>query len=241
MTRRTATALHTSLVVVGALLYFLFVLPRWWVLTGSFPSTLATAGRIAAGIPIAVAAIPVLAILKGSIDPTAHAPELALRLRAWSALLHGVGGGLILLVAIAEIWLNMPAAGPWLFALYGAAGAIAVLGVLAFYLSNVAEKPPAEPKPAKESKAGKPLWRKRRAAGTEQISDDVITDDIIETTLDQIDETTSELDQTESVVVDEADGSVVTDDETAIETETEATGGLRNKRPTGKRRLRLSR
>ena len=33
--------------LLGAALYFVFVLPRWWVLLGDFPTTLATAGRIA--------------------------------------------------------------------------------------------------------------------------------------------------------------------------------------------------
>jgi hypothetical protein len=39
---------------------------------------------------------------------------------------------------------------------YGAAAAVAILGIGAFYLSFVAEQPPAPPKPPKEKK------RKRR-------------------------------------------------------------------------------
>lgn len=251
MTRRTATALHVSLVVVGAALFFLFVVPRWWVLTGAFPSTLATAGRIAAGVPIALAAIPVLAVLKGSIAPSAHAPELALRLRAWSALLHGVAGGLILLVAIIEIWLSMPAAAPWLFALYGAAGAIAALGVLAFHLSYDAEKPPVEPKPARQPKAKKPLWRKRGAvaAETSDVAADETLDETVAETDGHTDETSTPADKTESdpaetIFVEETEGTVPTETDAVVvvvEEEPAETGGLRNKRPTGKRRMRLSR
>ena len=58
MTRRAATALHVTLILIGALLYFFFVIPRWWVLIGDIPGTLATTGRIAAGVPIALAAVP---------------------------------------------------------------------------------------------------------------------------------------------------------------------------------------
>lgn len=153
MQRRAATALHLALCVVGAALYFVFILPRWWVLTGDIPTTLATVGRIAAGVPIALAAVPVVLNLRHSLKPEFGIPELALRLRAWSAVLHVVAGVLIILTAIVEIWLDMYAAGPWLFAVYGAAASIAVLAVVAFYLSRIAEKPPAEPKPSENETA----------------------------------------------------------------------------------------
>ena len=153
MQRRAATALHLALCVVGAALYFVFILPRWWVLTGDIPTTLATAGRIAAGVPIALAAVPVVLNLRHSLKPEFGIPELALRLRAWSAVLHVVAGVLIILTAIVEIWLDLYTAGPWLFAVYGAAAAIAVLAVVAFYLSHIAEKPPAEPKPSENDTA----------------------------------------------------------------------------------------
>jgi hypothetical protein len=138
---------------VGAALYFVFILPRWWVLTGDIPTTLATVGRIAAGVPIALAAVPVVLNLRHSLKPEFGIPELALRLRAWSAVLHVVAGVLIILTAIVEIWLDLYAAGPWLFAVYGAAASIAVLAVVAFYLSRIAEKPPAEPKPSENETA----------------------------------------------------------------------------------------
>jgi hypothetical protein len=149
MGRRGAKALHLALFLVGVVLYVVFVLPRWWVLTGDIPTAVATAGRIAAGIPIALAAMPALSILKLALGRKARTPELALRLRAWSAVLHVVAGVLILVTAIVEIWLRLAVGGPYLFAVYGAAGAIAILAVLALYLSFVAEKPPAPPKPAK--------------------------------------------------------------------------------------------
>jgi hypothetical protein len=153
MQRRAATALHLALCVVGAALYFVFILPRWWVLTGDIPTTLATVGRIAAGVPIALAAVPVVLNLRHSLKPEFGIPELALRLRAWSAVLHVVAGVLIILTAIVEIWLDLYAAGPWLFAVYGAAASIAVLAVVAFYLSRIAEKPPAEPKASENETA----------------------------------------------------------------------------------------
>jgi hypothetical protein len=153
MQRRAATALHLALCIVGGALYFVFILPRWWVLTGDIPTTLATAGRIAAGVPIALAAVPVVLNLRHSLKPEFGIPELALRLRAWSAVLHVVAGVLIILTAIVEIWLDLYAAGPWLFAVYGAAASIAVLAVVAFYLSRIAEKPPAEPKPSEKETA----------------------------------------------------------------------------------------
>ena len=147
-----ARALHLGLFLTGVVLYVVFILPRWWVLTGDIPSTLATAGRIAAGIPIAAAAWPVWQILQAALRGTPRSPEIALRLRAWSAVLHLVAGVLILLAAIAEIWLSLETGGPYLFGVYGAAGAIAILALLALYLSFVAEKPPAGPKPPKAAK-----------------------------------------------------------------------------------------
>lgn len=158
-----ARALHLALFLLGVVLYVVFVLPRWWVLTGDIPSTLATAGRIAAGIPIAAAAWPVWQILQTALRSKTHTPEIALRLRAWSMVLHLVAGGLILLAAVAEIWLSLEAGGPWLFGVYGAAGSIAILAFLGLYLSFVAAKPPAAPKPAKPAKVKKAKAQKPKA------------------------------------------------------------------------------
>ena len=145
MQRRAASALHLALFLLGVVLYFVFILPRWWVLTGDIPTTLATAGRIAAGVPIALAAVPVVLNLRESLKTAGSGtPELALRLRAWSGVLHVLAGVLIILTAIVEIWVGLDTAGPWLFAVYGAAAAIAVLGIVALYLSRVAEAPCAD-------------------------------------------------------------------------------------------------
>lgn len=40
-----------TLWIVGFLLYIVFVIPRWWVLTGDVPATAATFGRIVTGFP----------------------------------------------------------------------------------------------------------------------------------------------------------------------------------------------
>ncbi len=162
-----ARALYLGLFGLGLLLYVVFVLPRWWVLTGDIPRTLATAGRIATGVPIALAAWPVMQLLKAGLRTTPRPPELALRLRAWSGMLHVIAGVLILLAAIAEIWLRLQVGGPWLFGVYGAAAAIAVLGALALYLSFVAAQPPAAPKPpkVKKAKVKKAKVKKAKAAG----------------------------------------------------------------------------
>jgi hypothetical protein len=179
MPRRAATALHLALTLLGASLYIVFVLPRWWVLTGDVPSTPAAIGRIAAGLPIALAAVPIMLNLRQALQPGLHTPELALRLRAWSAVLHVVAGVLIILTAITETLLGLGAAGPWLFAVYGAAAAIAILGVAAFFLSRVAEKPPAAAKPPKPAKPAKPAKEKKakrrprkRGSATDDSADD---------------------------------------------------------------------
>lgn len=209
MQRRAATTLHLALSVLGAVLYVLFVLPRWWVLTGDFPDTLAIVGRVAAGVPIALAAVPVMLNLRQSIKPESDTPELALRLRAWSAVLHMVAGVLIILTAIAEIWISIDAAGPWLFAIYGAAAAIAVLGIAAYYLSAVAEKPPAAEKPAKplkEKAVKERTWKRGRKTGDEVTAAEPTTvpdenadeniDDTIDTTVDTAVDASSEDDVT---------------------------------------------
>jgi hypothetical protein len=252
--------------VLGAILYVLFVLPRWWVLTGDFPDTLATVGRLAAGVPIAVAAVPVMLNLRQSIKPELGTPELALRLRAWSAVLHLVAGLLIILTAIAEIWISIDAAGPWLFAVYGAAAAIAVLGIAAYYLSAVAEKPPAPEKPAKppKEKAVKERTRRRgRKTGDEVTAAEHSTlpdenaGDVIDEAVDEATEESSEDSATAAGVSDAPDVVEIEVTETEV-TEIEAVrledespdatvapetagGALRNKRPTGKKRHRLPR
>ena len=239
MSRRAARALHGALCVVGAVLYFLFVIPRWWVLTGDFPTTLGTAGRIAAGVPIALAAIPVMVVLKGSLGT--RVPELALRLRAWSAVLHVVAGVLVLAAAIAEIWLRLDSAGPWLFALYGAAAAIALLGILAFWLSFVAEQPPDEPEPAKPAKPAKE--KKQRRFGKRGTK----TGDSDENAGPDENADPDEIGSIDDPDPDETGAPGSLEDQPPVETPQPdepipaATPALRNKRPAGKTRHRMPR
>ena len=261
MQRRAATTLHLALSVVGIVLYVLFVLPRWWVLTGDFPDTLATVGRVAAGVPIALAAVPVMLNLRQSIKPELGTPELALRLRAWSAVLHVVAGVVIILTAIAEIWISIDAAGPWLFAVYGAAAAIAVLGIAAYYLSAVAEKPPAPEKPAKppkEKAVKQRTWKRGRktgdgvaAAETSPAPDengDETVSEAPDTTTEESSEDGATAADSAAVVGDaepevaETEAGPLEDETSAAVAESETAGGaLRNKRPTGKSRHRLPR
>lgn len=250
MSRRNARALHLALVLLGLVLYVVFVLPRWWVLTGDIPATLATAGRIAAGFPIALAALPVLAILRDALARKARTPELALRLRAWSAVLHVVAGALILLAAIVEIWLRLEVGGPYLFAVYGAAGAIAVLAVLGLYLSFVAEKPPAPPKEPKTAKPAKvkkpkaekkPRGKKRSAAEAAAETSASVETLVLDTDTTETTETAGEEETTE--IVDETVAETTDTDETPEDAAEQGSveGGLRNKRPAGKSRRRLGR
>lgn len=181
MGRRAARATHLALWLVGALLYVVFVIPRWWVLTGDIPATAATFGRIVTGFPIAAAAVPVGLSLQRALKQESRIPELALRLRAWSAVLHVIAGVVIIATAVAEIWLNSQAAAPWLFGVYGGAGSLAVLAALAFVLSFPAELPPPPPKSAKakpEKKTDKtPKQRRTRKRGRKQAEPDPGSDD----------------------------------------------------------------
>ena len=222
MGRRAARLTHIGLSILGLVLFAVFVIPRWWVLLGDIPATLAAVGRIATGFPIAAAAVPVALVLQRSIKGGGAVPELALRLRAWSGVLHIVAGVLIVLTAVAEIWLTAPGAAPWLFAVYGAAAAIAILAVLAFVLSFVAEKPPAPPKPAKAKKV-KPTKEKRRGRGKNAVVTDTETADadgtdvadVVETDAAEADSTDVEADAepVEETLVDE---TVVADEEVVV-------------------------
>ena len=254
MGRRAAIALHLALFAVGAALYVLFVIPRWWVLTGDIPTSLAAAGRIAAGLPIALAALPVVLNLKRALKPESNTPELALRLRAWSLLLHVLAGALIIAAAVAEIWLGMGAAGAWLFGVYGAGAAIAVLGLLAFDLAFVAERPPKPPKPPKPPRPAKTKRERRRRRGTDDAENDADAEAEADADADADAEESSETDETgaddseesPTPVTAEADGSTESaesgDSESEpVDAEPVTTSGLANKRPTGKTRHRLRR
>jgi len=133
---------HGALSLVAAALYALFVIPRWWELTGDTSHVLGNILRIVTGVLIGLAALPVVFTLLRTRNPELGTPRLALSLRLWSIVAHVLSGVLIIGAAISEFWLSLDVAGPYLFAIYGAAAAIAILGIEAFHLSFVAEAPP---------------------------------------------------------------------------------------------------
>ena len=229
MGRFTAMAVHLSVCLVGGVLYFLFVLPRWWELMGDTSHTLGTVLRIVTGLVIALAAVPVLLTLIRTRRPELATPQLALRMRQWSAILHVTAGALIVATAVAEIWVSLDTAGPWLFGVYGAAAALAILGMLAFYLSFVAELPP---KPVKEKKPRRKRGKKTDEALAEETTDAAETPE------------TTEPDEAEAAEepADDEKQPVEVSAEAEAESEAEAdAGGLRNKRPSGKTSHRLRR
>jgi hypothetical protein len=254
MRRRAAIFWHAALSLAAGVLYFCFVLPRWWELMGDTSHGLGTAARIAGGVLIALAALPVVFTLLKSRKPEFGTPALALTLRTWSVVAHVAAGVLIVGTAISEIWLNLDSVGQWLFGIYGAAAAVALLGIAGFYLSYVAELPPPPPKPLKLKKEKK----KRRRRGkkddeTEDVTEadadseseeaqesdaeaeaaDVDTEAAVESAEAETTAVEPESTAEEAVAVEDAEGldEADTDDETD---ETES-GGLRNRRPSGKR------
>ena len=240
MGRFTAMAVHLSVCLVGGVLYFLFVLPRWWELMGDVSHTLGTVLRIVTGLVIALAAVPVLLTLIRTRKPELATPQLALRLRQWSMILHVTAGALVVATAVTEIWVSLAKAGPWLFGVYGAAAALAILGMLAFYLAFVAELPP---KPAREKKPRRKRGRKTDADSAEERTG-TDEDSAEETT--EPDETpeTTEPDETEPAEepaeAEKEPAEVSAETPAEPEAEPDA-GGLRNKRPSGKTSHRLRR
>src|ERR1700737_2690465 len=124
MGRTFAVVWHALFSVVAGVLYFFFVLPRWWELSGETSHTLGTVMRIVAGALIALAALPVVLTLLRTRRPEYGTPQLALRLRVCSIVLHVLGGALIIGAAVSEIWFSLDDAGRWLFGRYGAAAAV---------------------------------------------------------------------------------------------------------------------
>lgn len=244
MGRVAATAVHLTLSVVAGVLYFLFVLPRWWELMGDTSHTLGTVLRIVTGAMIGLAALPVVLTLLRTRRPGYGTPELALRLRLWSTVAHVLAGVLIVGAAIAEIWLSLDNAGPWLFGVYGAAAAVAILGILAFYLSFVAEQPPAPPKPPKAKKA-----KKKRGKSTDEAlaEEPTSTDEASAEEPTDSETEAAEPEEAEPEAVEKpADVTAKTEADTGVESgseqpEVDSAGALRNKRPTGKTTHRLRR
>jgi hypothetical protein len=263
MRRWIAVWWQASFVVLGAVLYFYFVLPRWYELTGDWSHTLGTAMRIVAGALIGLAALPVVFTLLLTRKPEFGTPQLALSLRVWSIALHVLAGVLIIGAAVSEIWLSLDSAGQWLFGVYGAAAAIALLGALAFYLAFLAELPPPPPKPLKP-KAQSRRRRKRGEAAEDAAADGgavqskdepsaaddaaeepepVVTGEVEETTEAAEIAETSAITETSAVdeakEVDDAANAGEIDDDKGTDKESE--GKLRNRRPAGKSLFRRSR
>ena len=181
MRRSVAVTWHASFSVLAGVLYFFFVLPRWYELTGETSHTLGTVLRIFVGALIGLAALPVVFTLQRTRLPEFRTPRLALGLRTWSIVLHVLAGVLITGAAISEIWLSLDTAGSYLFGVYGAAAAIALLGVFAYYLAFVAELPPPPPKPRKPKSTVNRRSRKQDADDTmdddDNAADDTVADD----------------------------------------------------------------
>jgi hypothetical protein len=227
MRRRVAIFWHATLSLAAGVLYFFFVLPRWPELTGDTSHALGTAARIVAGLLIALAALPVVFTLLRSRKPEFGTPALALTLLTASVVAHVLAGVLIVGTAISEIWLNLDNVGQSLFGIYGAAAAIAVLGIFGFYLSSVAELPPPPPKPLKPKKDRKQRRRGKKgseAEATEETADDEPAES----------DGTAESPEVASAAVESESTTDETPAADATEDEESSTGGLRNRRPTGK-------
>lgn len=234
MRRGIASLWHASSLVIAGALYFLFVLPRWFELTGQWPATLGTVMRIVCGVLVLLTALPVLLTLQRTRKPELGTPTLALQLRVWSIVGHVAAGLFILGAGISEIWLDLDNVGQWLFGIYGAAAALALLGAFAFYLAFVAELPPPPPKPLAPKREKRGRGRK-----TETVEETAVAKPDADAPKADTDEAEAEADQTES-------DQTESDEKTADATEPEATdeseatdepaGKLRNRRPTGKTR-----
>ena len=184
MRRWIAVLWHASFFVIAGALYFFFVLPRWFELTGAWPSGLGLAMRIVCGALIGLAALPVVLTYLKSRRAEFGTPQLALKLRFSAIILHVLAGALIVGAAISEVWVSLDSAGQTLFAIYGAAAAIAVLGALSFYLAYAAELPPPPPKPLRPK--GQTRRRGRGVEDEDQEVDEVESADETEPTADVV-------------------------------------------------------
>ncbi|KUI13515.1 hypothetical protein AU192_05255 [Mycobacterium lehmannii] len=243
MSRTVAVTWHALFSVVAGVLYFFFVLPRWYELSGEIPQTFGTVMRIVCGALIGLAALPVVFTLLRTRRPEFGTPQMALRLRTVSIVLHVLAGVLIIGAAVSEIWLSLDAAGRWLFGIYGAAAAIALLGVFAFYLASVAEMPPPPPKPLKV-KEPKQRRGRRKGAKAQQETEEETQDqaeDRPEDNAEVADESpekddAEDAEATEDTAVEaNADESESAAEESAAESDD---GKLRNRRPEPARRRR---
>ncbi len=238
MSRTVATVWHASLSTLAAILYFLFVLPRWWELTGFSPHVLGTVMRVLLGLLVGAMALPVAAVLKQSRKPEYGTPQLALSLRTGSIVAHLVAAVLIAGTAVSEIWLSLDSFGVWLFGIYGAAAAIALLGIGAFYLAFVAELPPPPPKPIKpkaekQPKRGRRRGKKSDDAKAEDAEDSEGPEDSEEADTDESDDTAD----ADAAVADEPEATEIAES-TGEEAGESASTGEDKLRPSGKRRAK---
>jgi hypothetical protein len=252
MGRKAAVFWHAAFSIIAGLLYFGFVLPRWWELMGDTSHALGTVLRIVAGVLIALAALPVAFTWLRARKPEYGTPQLALTLQTSSIVAHVLAGVLIVGTAISEIWLNLDTVGQWLFGVYGAAAAIALLGIFGFYLSFIAELPPPPPKPIKPKKEKRRRQRRKKGAETDEAEED--EEDEAEATEDEATEaeadgdTAADGDDAETIETPDQDEELeVTAQDPEFEStaeeapaleDTEAAetpqGVLRNRRPSGK-------
>jgi hypothetical protein len=203
---------HAAFSISAGLLYFGFVLPRWWELMGDTSHALGTALRIVAGVLIALAALPVAFTWLRARKPEYGTPQLALTLQTSSIVAHVLAGVLIVGTAISEIWLSLDTVGQYLFGVYGAAAAIAILGIFGFYLSFIAELPPPPPKPLKpkKEKQGRRSTGRRKKDGEDEA--------------DEADEAEATEDEATEAEADEAEASEDEATEAEADQDTEADG-----------------
>lgn len=227
MGRTVAVIWHVSFSIVAAGLFFFFVLPRWPELMGQTSPTLGLILRIVTGVLIGLAALPVVFTLQRTKRPELATPELALRLRTASIFLHVLAAVLIVVTAVSEIWLSLDSFGPWLFGIYGAAAAIALLGIFAFYLAFAAELPPPPPKPVKTREKAERRGRKKADAEQTEVEE---TQEPAEVGADAEAEETEAEPEAEKAEEDEASE----ESEEATEDEKSEGASLRNRRPSTK-------
>lgn len=235
MRRGIASLWHASSLVLAGVLFFLFVLPRWFELTGQWPGTLGTVLRIVCGVLVGLTALPVVLTLNRTRKPELGTPALALSLRVWSIVGHVAAAVLIVGAAISEIWLDLNNVGQWLFGIYGAAAAIALLAAFAFYLAFVAEMPPPPPKPLKV-KAEKQSRGNRETAAVDTVESDTADSETDDSKTTNESDTEPETDiESDEVSEPESEDTGDTADEPVEETAADE-GKLRNHRPSGKTR-----
>ncbi len=248
MSRRFAIVWHALLSLLAAAAYYFLVLPRKPELMGDISHAQGTTGRIVCGILVGLAALPVVFTLLRLRQPESGATQLALSLRTGSVVAHLLAAVLIVGTAIAEIKMSLDAFGPFLFGVYGAAAAVAVLGIFAFWLSLVAALPPAPPKAKKDKRRGR--GKAAGGADTEADADAQGTSAAAETEAEEV-APVGETEDAESTATGEAEPEAATTEYDDLPTAEDTVavepprGGLRNRRPSGKsggsRRRRRSR